>query len=334
MTTLSEQTEPDRDRHFSTLFARARQQVIEGPSGLREVRLAIDGPPLQARTHMLTTGPFAFIRGENVAVEDLVLRHEGNEPILALHTTLRGSAIAVYDDLEGSISHDIGNVQLFSSPTSRASVRLRAHVKNEAFRITIAASMIVALAERYSHVEPLAARVASGAAFCLPPVIVAPVHRVIDEVNEIMDSDHYGGVRPLLLESRALGWLAMAMATPAEPSPARLAPREVDRMHEARVLLLSRLASPPTLAEVASAIGTNEFALKRNFKMIFGQPVYAHLLAVRLAHASQLLRETTDSIKEIAGAVGYAHASHFSTAFRRAYGISPGRYRERNRIGP
>jgi two-component system response regulator YesN len=49
---------------------------------------------------------------------------------------------------------------------------------------------------------------------------------------------------------------------------------------------------------------------------------------VRLAHAAQLLRDTGDSIKAIAAAVGYAHPNHFSSAFRRAYGVSPGRYRE------
>ncbi len=333
MVTPPGQTEPHRAPPlFSALFAQARRQVIEGPSGLRELRLALDGPPLRARSRLVTSGALVFIRGENLAAEDLVLRHEGKEPMLALHTLLRGSVSSVYDDLDASISDGIGNVQLFFSPTSRASVSLRAHVRNEAFRITIAPSMIKALAERYSQLEPLAARVGSGALFCLPPIVSAPLHRVIDDVTEIMDSDHYGSVRPLFLESRALGWLAMAMAmamaTPAESSSDRPPRREVDRMHEARDLLLSRLASPPTLAEVATAIGTNDFALKRNFKAVFGQPVYSYLLGLRLAHASQLLRETTDSIKEIAAAVGYVHPNHFSTAFRRAYGASPGRYRD------
>ena len=142
-----------------------------------------------------------------------------------------------------------------------------------------------------------------------------------------MASEHYGSVRPLFLESRALSWLAMAWAAPEASAAKRPAAREVERMHDARDLLLSRLKSPPTLAEVAVAVGTNDFALKRNFKAVFGQPVYSYLLGVRLAEARRLLEETNDTIKEIAAAVGYAHAHHFSTAFRRAYGSRPAQYR-------
>jgi AraC-like DNA-binding protein len=98
-------------------------------------------------------------------------------------------------------------------------------------------------------------------------------------------------------------------------------------MHEVKELLRSRLANPPTLAEVATAVGTNDFTLKRNFKAVFGQPVYAHLLAIRLTHACQLLKDSRQSIKEVAAAVGYAYANHFTTAFRRTYGLSPGQYR-------
>jgi len=98
-------------------------------------------------------------------------------------------------------------------------------------------------------------------------------------------------------------------------------------MHAARDLLLARVSDPPTIREVASAVGTNDFALKRQFKAVFGKPVHAYLLAVRLAQACSLLRDSADSIKQIAGAVGYVHANHFSAAFRRAYGLSPARYR-------
>ena len=50
-------------------------------------------------------------------------------------------------------------------------------------------------------------------------------------------------------------------------------------------------------------------------------------LAVRLAQARRMLRDTERSVKEIAAAVGYTHPNHFSTAFHRAYGVSPARYR-------
>jgi transcriptional regulator GlxA family with amidase domain len=53
------------------------------------------------------------------------------------------------------------------------------------------------------------------------------------------------------------------------------------------------------------------------------------LLALRLDAARRMLVETDRSIKEIAAAIGYAHASHFSTAFRRQFGVTPSQQRER-----
>jgi AraC family transcriptional activator of pyochelin receptor len=148
----------------------------------------------------------------------------------------------------------------------------------------------------------------------------------MEEANEILDSDHYGALRPMFLESRALSWLATALAGREEARSSRPPAREIDRMHHARDLLLSRLADPPTLAEVATAVGTNDVALKRNFKAVFGQPVYGYLLDVRLNQARRLLEDTSDCQRN--GGGGRLRASHhFSTAFRRSHGVSPAHYR-------
>jgi AraC-like DNA-binding protein len=95
--------------------------------------------------------------------------------------------------------------------------------------------------------------------------------------------------------------------------------------------LLSRLADPPTLTELARAVGTNEFQLKRDFKALFGQPVHAFVLERRLERAHALLVDTDRAIKEIADEAGFAHLSHFGAAFRKRYGIPPSRIRARRR---
>jgi AraC-like DNA-binding protein len=319
---------------FQSLFSHARRQVIAGPAGVREVRLALDGPPLRARSKLVTSGPLLFVHGENLAGCDLTLRYDGRDPQVVVHTSLAGSATAVLDDLGTAITRCPGEIQLFGAPTSRATVRLQAHVRNEAFRIRMEPLMLAGLAARYPQLETVAGRLDGPRPFCLPPAAPTPLPRLVDQVAEIMDSDHYGEVRPLFLESRALGWLAMAltvtMASPSVPgNPGGLPRREVERMHQARDLLQARLATPPSLGEVAAAVGTNDFALKRNFKAVFGQPVHGYLLDRRLAHACALLRETDQAIKAIATAVGYMHPNHFSTAFHRRYGLTPAQYRRR-----
>jgi len=326
MATRSELSAAERAHDIHALFRSARRQVSARAGNVHQLWLELDGPPLEARSCLLTSQGVLFVLGQNVAEEDLVLRHEGAKPIVAVHAPLRGSAVTTMPAV-GSITGRAGELQLFASPNSHSTVRLRAHVKNEAYRVAFEPALVRALAARHAALEPLAARVDSGAPWLGKPSRGLPLVRLRAEASEVMASEHYGSVRPLFLESRALSWLAMAWAAPEASAAKRPAAREVERMHDARDLLLSRLKSPPTLAEVAVAVGTNDFALKRNFKAVFGQPVYSYLLGVRLAEARRLLEETNDTIKEIAAAVGYAHAHHFSTAFRRAYGSRPAQYR-------
>ena len=318
-------------RDVAELFAPASRRVVVGPGDVRELQLVLDEPPLRARSRLLTCGRLLFVQGDNEAQEEMLLRHEGTAPMVAVHAPLRGSAVAYMDGLGASLVERPGEVQLFASPSSHATVRLRAHVKNQAFRVVIPGSLITTLAAQRPELEALADHVESGRSFRGPPVASRPLPRLRDDMSEIMNSDHYGGLRPLFLESRALGWLALALATPRPEHGEKPRRADLERMHAARELLLSRLANPPTLAEVASAVGTNEFALKRQFKAVFGQPVYAYLLAVRLAQACRLLKDSAHSVKEIAAAVGYTHANHFSTAFRRAYGVTPAEFRAPSR---
>jgi AraC-like DNA-binding protein len=313
------------------LFREARREVIAGAGNVREIRVELDGPPLDVRSRLLISRGLSFVFGENTAAEDMTLRHEGREAVVGVHVTLVGDAVAKLDALERPLTARPGELQMFASPSSHSTVQLPAHVKNKAFRVSLDPELVCSLATRHVELEPLAAHVERGTPYCPEPMRSISVERALGRTTEIIDSEHYGALRPLFLECQALSWLALALAPRAPRDGRGLAAREVDRMHEAKDILAARIASPPTLAEVAAAVGTNEFALKRNFKSVFGEPVYRYLLGLRLAHSRQLLESTNDTIKEIASAVGYAHPNHFSTAFRRFYGLSPAEHRRARR---
>jgi AraC-like DNA-binding protein len=328
---MATHSEPPRHVHaFNALFANGRRQVSAGPGGVREVRLELDGPPLRARSRLLSCRDFMFVRGENQAREDMLLRNEGAAPLVAVQVTFSGTAVQRVDGLSQPISASVGSIRVLSLPSSNTTVSLRARERNEAFRINIRPAAIVELAARHPPLEELAARVETRLAFCAQPTRVLSLAELGETVASIMNSEHYGELRPLFLEARALEFLAMALASSQNSDSVRereVRAAEVDRMHAARSLLLSRISDPPSLAELARTVGTNEFALKRHFKATFGKPVHAYLLGVRLAHASELLKDTELPIKQIASAVGYTHANHFATAFQRMYGISPARFR-------
>jgi AraC-like DNA-binding protein len=106
-------------------------------------------------------------------------------------------------------------------------------------------------------------------------------------------------------------------------------PGENKMFYHAREIIERQHANPPSLHNLALMVGTNECKLKNGFKALFGTTVFRYLFDFRMKLACQYMLDTGLSIQDIALAVGYEHQSHFSTAFKRMYGISPQEYRNR-----
>jgi AraC-like DNA-binding protein len=96
-----------------------------------------------------------------------------------------------------------------------------------------------------------------------------------------------------------------------------------ERIIFARDYLLKNLECPPTLTELSRIAGINEFKLKRGFKETFSQTVFEYLSDVRLELAKNDLLDKRKSATEIAFELGYSSLQHFSSAFKKKFGIAP-----------
>jgi len=98
---------------------------------------------------------------------------------------------------------------------------------------------------------------------------------------------------------------------------------------------LSLLQAEParrwTVAQLSRAAGVSRAAFARRFADVTGRPPLRYLTELRLSLAADLLERTCASLAELALEVGYRSEFAFSRAFRRQYGIAPGRYRQRRR---
>lgn len=97
--------------------------------------------------------------------------------------------------------------------------------------------------------------------------------------------------------------------------------RRVDDFIEAN------LDRPIRLSDLADVAGLSVFHFVHVFKLATGSTPYHYLCARRIAYSCRLLAEDRLDIVEIAGACGFSSQSHFTSAFTKAMGISPGRYR-------
>jgi AraC family transcriptional regulator len=81
------------------------------------------------------------------------------------------------------------------------------------------------------------------------------------------------------------------------------------------------------LTDLAAAAGLSANHFLRVFKLATGETPYHFLRARRLERARQLLAASAMPLAQLALECGFANQAHFTAAFSREQGISPGRYR-------
>jgi AraC-like DNA-binding protein len=86
-----------------------------------------------------------------------------------------------------------------------------------------------------------------------------------------------------------------------------------------------------TVASLASHAGVSRAALARRFHDVVGDPPLTYLTKWRLALAADLLLEPGATVGRVARQVGYGSPFSLSTAFKRAYGMSPSQHRSASR---
>ncbi|MGL5860078.1 MAG: AraC family transcriptional regulator [Phycicoccus sp.] len=171
----------------------------------------------------------------------------------------------------------------------------------------------------------------------LPPVLVVPAANVtglvIDLAHQAVERDAPG--HQAVLDR----WLDLALTTTLQAWFARPGSRP-SRWHDALAdpvvgsalrLLHEDPAHRWTVNELARRCGTSRAGLTRRFAAMVGEAPMAYLTEYRITQAADLLLRSDDTLRVIAGRVGYADAFTLSTAFKRLRGTSPSEYR---RAGP
>ena len=103
---------------------------------------------------------------------------------------------------------------------------------------------------------------------------------------------------------------------------------QVRAVHAVHAYLTQNLETRVTIEELSKQYLMNPTTLKQVFKSVYGTSLAAHMKEHRMGRAAQLLRETDESVAEIARAVGYESQSKFTAAFKEYFGALPKEYRK------
>lgn len=117
---------------------------------------------------------------------------------------------------------------------------------------------------------------------------------------------------------------ARAKRAPRTPAARR---EHRERAEAAKLELNRSLPSPPSLGELSSRLGCSPFHLSRTFHAEVGLPLRRYLARLRAHAAAERLAAGEEDLTGLALDLGYADHSHFTNAFRQAWGVPPSRFR-------
>ena len=153
-------------------------------------------------------------------------------------------------------------------------------------------------------------------------ILLAP--RQILERRLLWQRLQTGRVDPLEIDARAHDLFASAVRQAAAPRPGRFAgSRGAALAFAAQELMAARPQSRWSLTTIAAEVGCSPFHLAHVFRTCLGLPIHQYLVRLRLAAALDAVLDDRLDLSRIALDNGFAHHSHFSASFRRAFGLSP-----------
>jgi AraC-like DNA-binding protein len=146
---------------------------------------------------------------------------------------------------------------------------------------------------------------------------------------QIASCDYPRRARNIFFESKFREILArmIARGLSGGEAPRDVRTFEMEQIKRIPLILMERVDAPPSIPELARELSVNATTMKRAFKNMFGVPIYAYHRDLCLERAAAMLRDTSNTIAEIALESGYSGSISFCGAFKKRYGTPPGRYR-------
>jgi len=129
-------------------------------------------------------------------------------------------------------------------------------------------------------------------------------------------------------ETQVLSVLESLFARMRRPAPlAVTGALSSQQLQRVRDYVEAHVAQKIVLEDLSGLVGLDRFRFLKLFKHTIGMTPHAWLLRMRLEKAVALMHANREMpMTEVAHAVGFFDQSHFTRAFRQAYGVTPARF--------
>lgn len=274
-----------------------------------------------------------YVKYGDIELREQIKMHmdmEDEPSLVELHFTLSGHGTLLHDRNGRRYDFVENQCNMHYLPQFAGVGEYRKDMRYRFFEVHFTPSAFRALAENSSPLlMDLADKISTNSLAEITrenmPMTLA-MHQCI---QDIIHCQFTGGLKMMYLQSKCIELLALQAHAYEELSgktqlPSSITAGDIERIHYAQAYLLEHSLQPPSLTQLARITGINEFKLKKGFREVFNNTVYGYLADHKLSEAREMLLYQHTPIKEVADQLGYSSVQHFSKAFKKKFGISPG----------
>ncbi|MDP5104814.1 MAG: AraC family transcriptional regulator [Polaribacter sp.] len=270
---------------------------------------------------------FYILHFQNESIEAHNFEREINSTFIQIHFCLRGNSKFLFND--GAYSFDVLDNRsiLLYNPQRILPINLEIQPKTTLISILISIEKFHALFSKESGYIPFLSNENSNKKYYDDKEIKTTESIVL---QQIINSNINSSIRELYTKGKVYELLSLHFqkeeTADGEYCPFLVDEENVLKIRKAKEIIISRMAEPPSLQELANEIGLNIKKLKEGFKQIYGDTVFSFLFDYKMEHARRLLESNQFNVNEVGTQVGYSTASHFIAAFKKKFGTTPKKY--------
>ena len=250
-----------------------------------------------------------------------------DRPMLMLSYILDGLVAYLDKGLTGNTLVNAGTFHLcYESPAVHPLRLGQGYMEN--FYIGLSEHYIESMDEADWHTRELADAIKGRFSIALHTPFYKITARMRKAIREIMS--YQGAHVDLFLKSKLPELIMLYLSSAAlESAPPVIIKDNKERLSELIGYINANLDKSLTARHLAVRSQLSETVLQKQFRQLYGMPIYKYVLEQRMLKAQQMLTSPAlYTVEQIAMECGYSNKSNFVNAFKKRFGKSTNYYRQ------
>ena len=147
------------------------------------------------------------------------------------------------------------------------------------------------------------------------------IEHIFSELYTVPEKIRYGYIKVKVLEMLLV--LSSENLTDNKQEHIHFSKTQIEKIKKIHSFLVENYSEHYTIDYLCEHFEMSPTVIKKCFKEVYGDSVYAYMKTYRLQVAEKLLKESSLMVGEIAARIGYLNPNKFTSAFSDEYGISP-----------